>query len=879
MSQSVAQLIDAVWSSPSVGAVLLDATFKATVVLAAAGLAVLLVRKGSASGRHLVWSLAVLAALCLPLLALVLPSWRVEVVESAGARSPALRTEGPFAASARPRPSFEPARVRRYDWERPERVWRYELLPDAPPRSSHVRVLVTSMDPALSFASPSELDADGGAGVVGLLCALWATGAALLLARLAWGRFQVAALARSAHRVLDSRRTLARQLCAAIGVRRPVRLLESSDPVLPMTWGVLQPTVLLPDSSRSWSQERLSLVLLHELAHVRRLDALTQLFAQLACALYWFHPLVWLASRRMRSLREYACDDHVLSAGRRPSEYAGELLDMVRALGPRTRLAAATLPMAQRNELQERLMAILDPHVRRGGFSRWRGTLAGLAVAAVVLPLAAIQPAVAQPTPAPAAPKDKNLPRLSNSESKSRVGATPAPAAAPAPAPWPANAGPPPVAPGVPLPPAPPSPMVGPMAPVPPAPPVAPGRSWRHADDEDDDDDADDDDAYPHRQMIRNLKEDEQAAVDAIRRAEQRRSDDEILDGLEDVGRQFNLAAESTRKEFVRVADKLRGDSERSDALIALLKGAPITEQTGREVLRSAAAIRSDDAKLDVLKFMHRISESELVRGPLTGQYLDVAESLRGDDELSEALKGLLHPEPVAKEQVIRALRIAERIRDDDGRQAVLREVSDHQEIDKDVEAAYRTVMGGIRDGDTQRDTLERLTEAQQESRGHGGKHKRKNGFSFHFNCNNGDCQFASRDVAAAREQAERMREQAEREAERARDQAERESERERAQSERQAERERAQAERERAQAEREGQRERERAERDAERERARAEKEWKVEMKRFAEQQARLKTQAEELRRQAQALKAQMKERAKALKKDGQDFEAEIED
>ena len=388
-------------------------------------------------------------------------------------------------------------------------------------------------------------------------------------------------------------------------------------------------------------------------------------------------------------------------------------------------------------------MAILDPHVRRGGFSRWRGTLAGLAVAAVVLPLAAIQPAVAQS-------KDKNLPRLSNTESKSRV-APPAPVAAPsapAPAPWPANAGPPPVAPGIPLPPTPPSPSA---YPVPPTPPAAP--SWSHRDyRRDDDDDDDDDDEHPHRRMIRSLKEDEQAAVDAIRRAEQRRSDAEILDGLEDVGREYNLAAESTRKEFLRVADKLRGDSEKSDALVALLKGAPITEDTGRELLRSASAIRSDDAKLDVLKFMHRINESDLVRGPLTDAYLDVAEQLRSDDALSEALKGLLHPEPVAKDRVLRALKIAERLRDDDGRQAVLREVSDHQAIDGDVEAAYRKVEEGIHDQDTLRDTQERLTEAKHESR-EPGNHKRKNGFSFRFNCDGKDCQFASREVGdAARE-------------------------------------------------------------------------------------------------------------------------------
>ena len=72
-------------------------------------------------------------------------------------------------------------------------------------------------------------------------------------------------------------------------------------------------------------------MLRHELAHIARGDALSQLVAGFVCALYWFHPLVWIAERRLRAECERACDDRVVSLGTPAPEYAAHLLEVARS--------------------------------------------------------------------------------------------------------------------------------------------------------------------------------------------------------------------------------------------------------------------------------------------------------------------------------------------------------------------------------------------------------------------------------------------------------------------------------------------------------------------------------------------------------------------
>ena len=149
------------------------------------------------------------------------------------------------------------------------------------------------------------------------------------------------------------------------------------------------PMILLPASAAEWPDERLEMVLRHELAHVRRRDLLWRLAGTLACCLYWFHPLAWWAAAQQRKDSEMSCDDQVLS-NCSSEQYATGLVAVAReAAGHRT--PAAVMAMAKPRELEGRLLAVLDPARRRQAAS-YLTVLASLAIGLLtVSPLVAWQ--------------------------------------------------------------------------------------------------------------------------------------------------------------------------------------------------------------------------------------------------------------------------------------------------------------------------------------------------------------------------------------------------------------------------------------------------------------------------------------------------------
>ncbi|MGH7574653.1 MAG: M56 family metallopeptidase, partial [Longimicrobiales bacterium] len=204
---------------------------------------------------------------------------------------------------------------------------------------------------AASFPSPPRFP--GGVSWTWLAIALWLGGVAVVMVRVAVGAARVRALGRRSWCIERGWPVpLLRRLCAELGIERRVKLLEGDAAAMPLTWGVLRPVVLLPASTAQWPAARLEAVLRHELAHVRRFDVLTQLIAEIACALHWFNPLVWLVAKRLRIEREMACDDDVIASGSPPADYAADLVELARSLRPAPATYAA-IAMARPAHLKD----------------------------------------------------------------------------------------------------------------------------------------------------------------------------------------------------------------------------------------------------------------------------------------------------------------------------------------------------------------------------------------------------------------------------------------------------------------------------------------------------------------------------------------------
>jgi TonB family protein len=175
------------------------------------------------------------------------------------------------------------------------------------------------------------------------LLVVWALGVFVMLLRAAGGWIMLLGLRR-------------RSTYFHYGEDAEVRI---ADVTTPLTCGVLDPLILLPENAQGWDAQRLHAVLLHEAAHVRRRDCLAKYVAQGSRALLWWNPLAWMVAARLNHEQELACDDAVLSAGIPADAYATVLLDVARECSSSLVLGCA---MTASPSLHERFAHLFERH-------------------------------------------------------------------------------------------------------------------------------------------------------------------------------------------------------------------------------------------------------------------------------------------------------------------------------------------------------------------------------------------------------------------------------------------------------------------------------------------------------------------------------------
>jgi len=204
-----------------------------------------------------------------------------------------------------------------------------------------------------------------------VLAAIWLTGAAIVLSRAVIAQRRVVRAARRARPA-----PVRAQALLASFARRPPHLVVGDPAVGPHVVGVLRPIIVIPPALLD-EPALLCPALLHELAHVRRRDALARWIQLVAGAVFFFWPVVRLASRRLDLAREAACDAWALEASEVPRPAYARLLVRMAELQ-----VAAAPSLGATHGLDARVAAVLGPAVRdRLGPGHWLALAAWCAVA------------------------------------------------------------------------------------------------------------------------------------------------------------------------------------------------------------------------------------------------------------------------------------------------------------------------------------------------------------------------------------------------------------------------------------------------------------------------------------------------------------------
>jgi beta-lactamase regulating signal transducer with metallopeptidase domain len=343
---------------------------KATLILLVALGITLSMQRASAGARHLVWLVTLSALLLVP----ALTAWAPIPLKILPAKAKSATEESslPGAVSAKLFSKIGNAGV---------------LTATISPKNEAV--------PARSVVS--EISGSPLLSGLSIVLVVWVAVLLGIAASLAYAALVVHRIVKRSSR-LDTEDWLTPlwEVSDRLALDEPPRLLRTEDTKMPFACGVFRATIVLPAECDSWSLDRRRAVLLHELAHVRRHDLVGHTLSRLACAIYWFHPLVWTAAKRLRSESERACDDLALACGARATDYAEHLLDIVTSVR-RDATPSVALAMARRKEFEGRMLAILDPELRHSSPSRKQSAalIGSLALISIVVGAAAPLPRTA----------------------------------------------------------------------------------------------------------------------------------------------------------------------------------------------------------------------------------------------------------------------------------------------------------------------------------------------------------------------------------------------------------------------------------------------------------------------------------------------------
>ena len=343
-------------------AIIIELALKSLLVAGGALAVLRLVRKRSAAQRSWIAHLGLVALIALPAAVLLMPGWnplpaKLSLAESQVEYSSNVAILPTLAATDT---ASETA------------------MDTAPPGAE----ATAGERPAFVLPAAGEL-------------AVWAYAlpAILLLLTMLVAVLRLGAMHRRANVLVDSSWLSAlAQAQQRMGFKHGTALLVSHELRSPVSWGLMRPIILLSEDTVDSTGEA-EAIIAHELAHVARLDWAKLLIARVACALFWFNPLVWKLAREAHQLREEAADDAVLLSEVDDAAYATLLVNAARH-DNRALLMAAHGVAPAKDSLKRRITRVLDRESERTPAGNAWAMICVASLAAVAMPLAAFDPSM-----------------------------------------------------------------------------------------------------------------------------------------------------------------------------------------------------------------------------------------------------------------------------------------------------------------------------------------------------------------------------------------------------------------------------------------------------------------------------------------------------
>lgn len=370
----------------SFGRLIFEIAWKSTIILGSVVLLGKLLKQRSASFRRMVYSKGILTMLCFIVITPVSPRWTINTPDWLSVFSSQKTTLNKWAAE---------------------------------PESRVFRSGVGNFGPGNDLGNKQS-----GGSFVSLMMMLfpfvWLAITLFLLGRL------IAKLTRLKHlRQTSSLQTgdninfLMQETAGNFGYEKQfVTILRNDAVEVPVAWGLFRHFIIIPKDFEKLPAENCRLILIHELAHIKRYDFVTRIFAEILCAVLWFQPLAWAARKNLKETQERAADDCVLKMGEKASSYAKLLLEWNDRLSGK---GFSIVPGAvEQKGLKSRLEAILNPRLRRRPVTIVEISVICLIIFSLAIPLTGMGLSMAvKPLAEQNLFEVSNLPNSSQQEAKS----------------------------------------------------------------------------------------------------------------------------------------------------------------------------------------------------------------------------------------------------------------------------------------------------------------------------------------------------------------------------------------------------------------------------------------------------------------------------